>query len=103
MGSSNNKQCAILTPVYNTPERRTEDALLELSRRGYTVRYLIGCSDIVLARSVMATEAVEDGFAETMWIDADIDFDPDDVDRLPQAVEHQYRLIEGGLHTGSTG
>lgn len=76
------KVCAVLTPVFNTPERKTEDRLLELSRRGYAVRYLIGCSDIVLARSIMASDALAAGFAETLWVDADIVFDPDDVDKL---------------------
>ena len=30
----------------------------------------------------MATDALREGFEETMWIDADIGFDPDAVDRL---------------------
>jgi hypothetical protein len=30
----------------------------------------------------MATDALADGFQETMWIDSDIGFHPDAVDRL---------------------
>ena len=30
----------------------------------------------------MATDALSDGYEETMWIDSDVDFHPDSVDRL---------------------
>src|SRR5262249_22326129 len=41
-----------------------------------------GYAAIDQARSQMATDALADGFDELMWIDADIGFDPDAVDRL---------------------
>ena len=59
-----------------------DDALRELERRGYTVRRVRGYSQIDLARSQIATRALDDGFEETFWIDADVVFWPDDVDRL---------------------
>ena len=48
---------------------------------GYEVRR-VGGSAIDQGRNQMATDALIDGFEETMWIDADIEFRPADVDRL---------------------
>jgi hypothetical protein len=41
-----------------------------------------GYAAIDQGRSQMATDALRAGFEETMWIDADIGFHPDSVDRL---------------------
>ena len=57
-------------------------ALRELENRGYVVRRTPGYSAIDVARNELAFKALQDGFAETMWIDADIGFEPDSVDRL---------------------
>jgi hypothetical protein len=66
--------------------------LYELQRRGYQVRRVYGQSAIDQARNRMATDALRDGFQETMWIDADIAFDPDDVERLRR---HQLPIVSG--------
>jgi len=76
------EQCAILVPVAHFIEPKTHDGLLELASRGYTVRYLRNSSQVDLARSTLATRAMRDGFAETMWIDSDTAFEPDDVEKL---------------------
>lgn len=76
------KHCAVLMPVFDSIEPAVEERLRELSKRGYAVRFLKGCSDIVMARSIMASEALADGFAETMWIDSDVLFELDDVEKL---------------------
>lgn len=55
---------------------------MQLEARGYVVRRVFGYAAIDQARSQMATDALADGFDELMWIDADIGFDPDAVDRL---------------------
>ncbi len=80
--SSNPATCAVLVPVGNHIEPQTEVALRELERRGYPVWRSYGCSAIDFARSRLATQALSEGFEETLWIDADIVFDPNDVDRL---------------------
>ena len=74
--------CVVLMPVGSHIEPQTENALRELERRGYPVWRSFGCSAIDFARSRLATQALSEGFAETLWIDADIVFDPDEVDRL---------------------
>jgi len=75
-------KCVVLVPVFGQIEPETEAALRVLATRGYAVRTLRGSSQIDLARSTLATRAMRDGFAETMWIDADTVFEPDAVDKL---------------------
>jgi hypothetical protein len=80
--NSATSSCVVLVPVGNHIEPQTEVALRELERRGYVVWRSYGCSAIDFARSRLATQALSEGFDETLWIDADIIFDPDEVDRL---------------------
>ena len=77
-----NSTCVILVPAGSPIEPECEASLAELEHRGYTVRRVRGYAAVDQARSQMATDALRDGFEELFWIDADIGFDPDDVDRL---------------------
>lgn len=90
--SGNPDQCVVLVPTYGGIDRECEAGLTELERRGYVVRRVGGFSQIDLGRSQMATDAIRDGFEETMWIDSDIGFDPDDVDRLRR---HGVPIVAG--------
>ena len=54
----------------------------ELERRGYQVRRVGGYAAIDQGRNQMATDALLDGFEETMWIDSDMDFHPDAIEQL---------------------
>jgi hypothetical protein len=76
------RRCAILVPFASSIIPPCERALQELERRGYHVRRVGGYAAIDQGRNQMATDALVDGFAETMWIDADIEFHPDSIDRL---------------------
>jgi len=80
--TSEANRCCILVPVGHQIEHECQRALIELERRGYTVRRGYGPAAIDQCRSVMASEALRDDFRELFWIDSDIIFDPDDVDRL---------------------
>jgi hypothetical protein len=75
-------QCVILVPVAHHIEPACEDGLRKLEQRGYPVRRIYGYSAIDVARNQMASDALAEGFEELMWIDADILFDPVDVERL---------------------
>lgn len=88
----NNSQCVVLVPVAKTIEPECEAGLTQLASRGYPVRFLRGGSQIDLVRSAMASQAIQDGFEELMWIDSDIQFNPDDVDRLR---EHGVAFVAG--------
>ena len=87
-----NQNCVILVPVAGMIEPGCELALGELERRGYAVRRSFGYSAIDFGRSVMASEALRDGYQEVMWIDSDINFHPDDVDKLRA---HQVPIVCG--------
>jgi len=76
------KRCAVLVPFSAAIVPACERALEELERRGYDVHRVGGYAAIDQGRNQMATDALMDGYEETMWIDADVEFQPDSVDRL---------------------
>ncbi len=78
----NPARCAVLVPHQGRIVSRCQAALVELERRGYIVRRVEGYSAIDQARNQIGSDALHDGFQETMWIDSDVGFDPDDVDKL---------------------
>lgn len=81
------KKCAVCVPVASALEPQTEDLLRELSNRGYAVRMLRGSSQVDLARSSLATEAIREGFESTFWIDSDMHFNPDDVETIVESSQ----------------
>jgi hypothetical protein len=76
------KKCCILVPSRDGIDPECERALSELARRGYHLRFMRGVTSIDQVRCQMATDALESGFEELFWIDDDVVFNPDDVDRL---------------------
>ena len=74
--------CVILVPHTGSIHPECDDALKELERRGYPVRRVGGFSAIDQGRNQLATDALFEGFQETLWIDSDIGFHPDSVERL---------------------
>lgn len=74
--------CVVLVPYARVIEPRCQECLLALANRGYPVRVLPGCSLVDLARGTLATNAYDEGFAETLWVDSDIVFSVADVERL---------------------
>jgi len=85
-------RCVILVPVGGAIDPGCEDALRELERRGYAVWRVHGYSAIDAARNQMTSDALAQRFDEFMWIDSDIVFDPDDIDKLRR---HELPLVCG--------
>jgi hypothetical protein len=79
-------------PFYGHIDQPCEEALRELEKRGYPVRRIGGYAAIDQARNKMATDALIDGFDETMWIDADVAFQPKDIDRIRS---HNLPIVTG--------
>ena len=75
-------RCVVLVPYARRIEPMCERGLRELERRGVAVWRHAATDAIDRTRSELATRALSGGFEELMWIDADVSFDPDDVDRL---------------------
>lgn len=93
--SGPNSKCVVLVPAMQTIESGCEEGLHQLENLGYAVWRRFGCSDISMARSTLAAEAIEKGYEELMWIDSDILFKADDVSKL-----RAHRLpIVGGAYT----
>ncbi len=76
------RRCIILVPFTDHIVQACDDALKELERRGYPVRRVRGYAAIDQGRNQMATDALMEGFEETLWIDSDVGFHPDSVDQL---------------------
>jgi hypothetical protein len=75
-------KCVILVPVSHHIEPACDEALRELERRGYTVWRRWGYSAIDQGRCLMAQQALDAGFEELFWIDADVAFWPGDVEKV---------------------
>jgi hypothetical protein len=87
------RRCVVLVPYLTHVEPRCEDSLRELERRGLEVRRFSATAAVDRTRSELATAALRDGFDELVWIDSDLQFEPDAVARL-----RDYDLpIVGGL------
>lgn len=84
--------CVVLVPVGGYLEPECARGLADLESRGYHVRQVSGYSAIDQARSQIATDALAAGYDELMWIDSDIGFSADDVDRLR---EHDLPMVCG--------
>ncbi len=80
--STDPRRCVILVPVGGHIEPQCEHSLRILEQQGYQVRRVRGYAAIDQARNQMATDALRDGFEETMWIDSDVGFDPESIERL---------------------
>jgi hypothetical protein len=75
-------RCAVLVPYTDHIAPACEDGLRELERRGYSVfRVGVAAAPVVL-RNQMATDALTEGFGETLWVGPNMAFHPDDVERL---------------------
>ena len=72
----------VLVPFLDHIDPRCEQALQSLERLGHIIRRVQGYSAIDLGRSILASQALADGFDEILWIDSDIVFDPADVEKL---------------------
>jgi hypothetical protein len=75
-------RCAILVPHLHAIESECEQSLRQLEDRGYVVRRLGGIPAVDLARNILATQTLRDGFEELLWIDDDMSFHPDAVDQI---------------------
>lgn len=75
-------RCLVLVPYLSHVEPSCERGLRELERRGTEVRRYAATAAVDRTRCEAATAALADGYDELMWIDSDISFDPDDIDKL---------------------
>ncbi len=89
------RKAVVLVPVGGAIEPECEAGLVELERRGIPVRRVRGHSDIGRGRSQIATQALADGFDDLVWIDSDVAFAPESVERL---LGHAQLQVVGGVY-----
>jgi hypothetical protein len=87
-----NSKCVILVPAFGPPVPKCDAGLRQLEQRGYPVRRVGGFSAVDQGRNQMASDAIQDGFAEMMFIDTDIGFDAAAVERLRS---HKLPIVAG--------
>lgn len=75
-------RCVVLVPARGGIAPDCEAGLRELERRGYPVRRFAAHGAIDQARSRLASDALAEGYEETLWVDADLAFHADAVERL---------------------
>jgi protein-L-isoaspartate O-methyltransferase len=88
----NPTQCVVLVPAATGIDPGCEGGLRELERRRYPVWRALGYSALDIPRSQMASDALAQGFQELLWIDAQVVFDPNDVEKLRR---HHLPLVCG--------
>lgn len=81
-GGSRSGGAVVLVPAYGGIDPDCDEALRALEKRGYEVRRLFGNAALDIARSTMATRALDDGFDDLVWVDSDMRFEADTVERL---------------------
>jgi hypothetical protein len=87
-------RCLILVPYRDHIDPPCEEGLRGLEALGYPVRRCDASAAIDRARSELATQALSEGYEEILWIDSDVGFAPEAVDRLRS---HGLPLV-GGLY-----
>jgi len=76
-------RCLVLVPYLDTIDPGCESSLRALEARGYRVQRSDSSAAIDRVRSELATRALREGSVdEILWIDSDIAFEPDAVDRI---------------------
>lgn len=88
----NPSRCVVLATCWANIGAPTAAGFRELERRGYPVWQVESAESSDLLRSQAVTEALSRGFAETLWIDSRIEFDPNDVVKLRA---HQRHIVAG--------
>ncbi|MBI1348010.1 hypothetical protein GC163_17190 [bacterium] len=76
------RRCAVLVPYRQFIAPACESGLRELEQRGYVVRRCRCDSASDRVRSQLASDALADGFEETLWIHGDVGFQADAVEEL---------------------
>jgi hypothetical protein len=72
----------VLVPVINYIEPSTDELLRKLESLGYVVWRKYGFSSLEQCKCVMAQEALDAGFEHLFWINSDINFSINDVEKL---------------------
>ena len=80
--SNEPSRCVVLVSYHSHIKACCDRSLKELEKRGYPIRRVAGFAAIDQARNQLVTDALIDGYEETLLISPNIGFRSDDVDRI---------------------
>jgi hypothetical protein len=101
IAKAENARCCVIVPYYGNIDPLCDRSLVALELRGYKVNRVYGISDISRGRSWLASEYLSKGFEEMMWIDSDVRFNPDDIEKLRA---HKLPIVGGAcVRKGGSG
>lgn len=70
-------------------------SLLKMNRPGES-NFVISCSSLIYdARNTMARMAIKNGFDRVLWLDSDMTFDPDLMERLSARLDEGKEFVSG--------
>ena len=70
-------------------------SFISMRRVGET-KHLISTSSLIYdARNAMARKAVTEGFDRVLWLDSDMSFDPDLMERLSARLDEGHEMVSG--------
>ena len=70
-------------------------SLIQMKRVGES-RFSISCSSLVYdARNTLARQAIAEGFDRMLWLDSDMDFNPDLLEQLSADMDEGLDLVSG--------
>lgn len=70
-------------------------SLIGMDRVGQ-VKFAFSCSSLIYdARNTLAKQAVTEGFDRVLWLDSDMDFEPDLLKRLSEDMDEGRELVSG--------
>lgn len=88
----NPEKLIVIVPAQDRIVPEVDASLRQLEQRGVRVHRAFGQSAIDASRSRLATQALAAGYQEILWIDSDVGFVADDVERLRN---HGLALVGG--------
>lgn len=85
----------IALPCMDTVHTIFMKSLLSMDRIGQT-GFAFSCSSLIYdARNKLAKQAVNEGYDRVLWLDSDMDFQPDLLKRLSEDMDEGRELVSG--------
>ena len=85
----------IAVPCMDTVQTLFAASLLQLRKAEGTEVSMASCSLVYDARHDLAMRAINKGFDRVLWLDSDMSFDPDLMERLSAGLDQGYEIVSG--------
>ena len=85
----------VVTPAMDTIHIMHHIAVLQLKRDSNTAFDFALSSLIYDARNILASRAIKFGHERVLWLDSDMTFEPDLINRLSARIDEGYDMVSG--------